>query len=188
MLTLPIKKKWFDMILSGEKKEEYRAITPYWTKRFQSIVLVDNYGLPLIRECRIIKLRAGYSKNAPEAKVAVSIKKGTGRPEWEAEHGIEYWVLKIEKILKVKHSERNGSEKNKLTREEFMRTCSREDLAKTIVNIAFSEDINSVRWKTGTNDYCSSRSLHPYKDAVKIVADEWLQEEYDDTDNAKQRI
>ena len=24
MLTLPIKKKWFDMIASGEKKEEYR--------------------------------------------------------------------------------------------------------------------------------------------------------------------
>lgn len=24
MLTLPIKKKWFDMILSGEKQEEYR--------------------------------------------------------------------------------------------------------------------------------------------------------------------
>jgi hypothetical protein len=23
MLTLPTKKKWFDMILSGEKKEEY---------------------------------------------------------------------------------------------------------------------------------------------------------------------
>lgn len=26
MLTLPIKKKWFDMILSGEKREEYRDI------------------------------------------------------------------------------------------------------------------------------------------------------------------
>ena len=26
MLTLPIKKKWFDMIKSGEKKEEYREI------------------------------------------------------------------------------------------------------------------------------------------------------------------
>ena len=26
MLTLPIKKQWFDMILSGEKKEEYREI------------------------------------------------------------------------------------------------------------------------------------------------------------------
>ena len=30
MLTLPIKKKWFDMILSGEKKEEYREIKPYY--------------------------------------------------------------------------------------------------------------------------------------------------------------
>ena len=28
MLTLPIKKKWFDMIKSGEKKEEYREIKP----------------------------------------------------------------------------------------------------------------------------------------------------------------
>lgn len=26
MLTLPIKRKWFDMIVSGEKKEEYREI------------------------------------------------------------------------------------------------------------------------------------------------------------------
>ena len=26
MIVLPIKKKWFDMILSSEKKEEYREI------------------------------------------------------------------------------------------------------------------------------------------------------------------
>ena len=31
MLTLPIKKKWFDMTLNGEKKEEYREIKPYYT-------------------------------------------------------------------------------------------------------------------------------------------------------------
>lgn len=34
MLTIPIKKKWYDMILSGEKKEEYREIKPYWEVRF----------------------------------------------------------------------------------------------------------------------------------------------------------
>ena len=34
MLILPIKKKWFDMILLGEKKEEYREIKPYYTTRF----------------------------------------------------------------------------------------------------------------------------------------------------------
>ena len=36
MLTLPIKKKWFDMIKSGEKKEEYREIKPYWFVRFKN--------------------------------------------------------------------------------------------------------------------------------------------------------
>ena len=33
MLVLPMKKKWFDMILSGEKKQEYREIKPYWRTR-----------------------------------------------------------------------------------------------------------------------------------------------------------
>ena len=37
MLTLPIKKKWFDMILSGEKKEEYREIKEYYDVRFVSV-------------------------------------------------------------------------------------------------------------------------------------------------------
>ena len=31
MLTLPIKRMWFDMIPSGEKKEEYREIKEYTT-------------------------------------------------------------------------------------------------------------------------------------------------------------
>lgn len=31
MLVLPIKKKWLNMILSGEKGDEYREIKPYWT-------------------------------------------------------------------------------------------------------------------------------------------------------------
>lgn len=29
MLILPIKKKWFDMIASGQKKEEYREVKEY---------------------------------------------------------------------------------------------------------------------------------------------------------------
>lgn len=37
MLILPIKKRWFDMILSGEKKEEYRDITPYYETRFKNL-------------------------------------------------------------------------------------------------------------------------------------------------------
>ena len=32
-LTLNIEKKWFDLIFSGEKKEEYRDIKNYWGNR-----------------------------------------------------------------------------------------------------------------------------------------------------------
>lgn len=33
ILHLTLTKKWFDMILSGEKKEEYREIKGFWSKR-----------------------------------------------------------------------------------------------------------------------------------------------------------
>lgn len=35
MLTLPIMGKWFNMILSGDKREEYREIKPYYTTRLR---------------------------------------------------------------------------------------------------------------------------------------------------------
>lgn len=33
MIILTIKKRWFDMIKSGEKKEEYRDIRPFYDSR-----------------------------------------------------------------------------------------------------------------------------------------------------------
>lgn len=33
VLTLAVSKEWFDMIVSGEKTEEYREIKPYWVAR-----------------------------------------------------------------------------------------------------------------------------------------------------------
>lgn len=32
-ISLTLKTRWFDMIESGYKKEEYRDITPHWQKR-----------------------------------------------------------------------------------------------------------------------------------------------------------
>ena len=32
-LHLTLKKKWYDMIASGEKKEEYREVKKYWIRR-----------------------------------------------------------------------------------------------------------------------------------------------------------
>jgi len=53
-LHLTLKKKWFDMILSGEKKEEYREIKNYWAARL------------LGKQYDTILFRNGYSKNAPK--------------------------------------------------------------------------------------------------------------------------
>lgn len=96
MLTLPIKKKWFDMILSGEKKEEYREIKPYYETRFRNVWKGSLIGGNAQRE---IMFRNGYSKNSPSfiAKCTLSI--GTGKEEWGAEPGKEYFVLTIHEIL-----------------------------------------------------------------------------------------
>ena len=44
ILYLPLKKQWYEMIESGEKKEEYRLLKPYWEKRLLDYKkLVDYY-------------------------------------------------------------------------------------------------------------------------------------------------
>lgn len=94
MLTLPIEKKWFDMILSGKKKEEYRALSKYYQTRFNNIFDA------LDTDIKEIAFRNGYSSNSPlfVAKCTLHIK--TGNPEWGAEPGKEYYTLKIHEITK----------------------------------------------------------------------------------------
>lgn len=100
MLTLPIKKKWYDMIISGEKKEEYREVTQYYRKRFETIGLLDRYGLPTIAIQQVL-LRNGYSASARQAVVDVSLDIKPGIVEWGAESGKAYYVLRIEKIRSI---------------------------------------------------------------------------------------
>ena len=106
MLTLPIKKKWFDMILSGEKKEEYREIKDYWFVRFQDAIGSYDY---LAFECTGVSLgfrvrfRNGYKPDSPSFDADVHLEMRTGRPEWGAEPNRLYYVLVIEGI-------RNGQE------------------------------------------------------------------------------
>ena len=98
MLILPIKKKWFDMIRSGEKKEEYREIKPYWTKRFQTIGFLDNYGFVIPHKPTLITLQNGYGKDAPFVHVWVILNIANGYEKWGAEPGEAYYVLEIVKV------------------------------------------------------------------------------------------
>lgn len=90
MLTLPIKRKWFDMIVSGEKTEEYREITPYYTSRLH----MGHFHEENINSCI---LRNGYSKNSPSIGIDFWIRVGSGREEWGAEKGKFYYILEIRK-------------------------------------------------------------------------------------------
>ena len=53
VLHLTLKKKWFDMIASGEKKEEYREVKAYWINRL--------WG----KEFNAVTFKNGYGKNSP---------------------------------------------------------------------------------------------------------------------------
>lgn len=99
MLILPIKKKWFDMILLGEKKEEYREIKPYYESRFTNLWKGSLIGGLAERE---ILFRNGYSKNSPSFIAKCSVKIGCGNPEWGAEKGKPYYILEIHEITDIK--------------------------------------------------------------------------------------
>ena len=98
VLTLTLKKKWFDMIASGEKKEEYREIKDYWTKRLEDNPLV--MFTPNFRKFDKIKFKNGYSKDAPMMIVeCLGIDFGYSKPKWC--DGVEdmFYVIKLGKIL-----------------------------------------------------------------------------------------
>lgn len=102
MLVLPIKKKWFDMIVSGEKKEEYREVKPYYLNRFKKLPLYDFREEHMSFE---VIFRNGYSYNSPSVRCKCQIRIGEGKKEWGATPGQQYYVLKILNILEVRNND-----------------------------------------------------------------------------------
>lgn len=98
MLTLPIKKQWFDMILSGERKEEYREIKPYYDSR-----LFKKYDInaAYYTDIGYVIFRNGYRKDSPRIKCKCECAIDSGKPEWGAEPGKLYYVLKILSVEEV---------------------------------------------------------------------------------------
>lgn len=86
ILHLTLKRKWFDMIRSGEKREEYREIKPYWVRRLAG------------QQFDVIRFRNGYSKDAPQFDIdLLGIRRGRGRKEWGGSESTVY-ILSLGKI------------------------------------------------------------------------------------------
>ena len=98
-LTLPLKKKWFDLIKAGIKKEEYREIKQHYISRFceqlKSRIFYPGESGVKIFDRLVFTLgypKAGDKERRLEFKNP-KIRIGEGRPEWGAEPGKLYFVI-----------------------------------------------------------------------------------------------
>ena len=87
ILHLTLKKKWFDMIASGDKREEYREMKPYWNKR-------------LSKRYDVVKFRNGYKKDSPWVIVELDgVGTSLGIIEWGAPPDKMVYILRLGEVI-----------------------------------------------------------------------------------------
>ena len=111
ILPIVVKRKWFDMIASGEKKEEYREKKLYWDRMingwhrrmwargagFAVVEFRDNYG----RDARRIAFFAMNQNRMDRQHYSIRIKKK--HPEWGEWDG-ERYVIHLGQQVKLTDS------------------------------------------------------------------------------------
>lgn len=97
-LHLILKKKWFDLIKSGEKKEEYRDIKRlYFARLVEKHIGTEQY---CFKEFDTVTFQLGYAKDAQRVIVKwEGCGVGTGLIEWGAEPGTKYFVIKLGEVV-----------------------------------------------------------------------------------------
>lgn len=130
ILDLVLTYHWYDMIESGEKKEEYREIKPYWEKRLFDYKRLSEYVEKHYMELRIkqvffphraaienvcksfprgythVCFHRGYTSTTMTFTV-IDIDMGGGKPEWGAPTDRPVFIIKLgERLLlnKIKKS------------------------------------------------------------------------------------
>jgi hypothetical protein len=88
VLDVPIKRKWFDQILEGEKLTEYRRFGTFWRSRLEG------------KQYDQIRFRNGYAADAPQIYAEY---RGV-RPN----HKTSEYEIRIGRILKTKHLRRKS--------------------------------------------------------------------------------
>lgn len=88
-LELTLKRQWFDMILSGEKKEEYREPTKWILSRLQG------------KTYDTVRFRNGYASDAPVFECQFKgWRLGKGKAKWGGDQeGDPYVIIKLGSIV-----------------------------------------------------------------------------------------
>ena len=105
VLTLNVSKQWLDMIVAGEKTEEYREIKPYWIKRLTTNceveydVLAETYcGKVIYRPYTHVLFINGYRKDSQRIEKEIESitigkpKKGLYHDKWL---DTEFFIIKF---------------------------------------------------------------------------------------------
>ncbi len=106
-LNLTLTKGWFDMILSGEKTEEYREIKMYWAQRlmngFPKVHGIEKLN-PDFKHFDTITFKNGYSKNARTMIIEhKGIEMGVGLYIFGAPN-YPVFIIKLGKIIETKNT------------------------------------------------------------------------------------
>jgi hypothetical protein len=120
VLKLTIRKKWFDLILSGEKVEEYRGIKDFWVSRLTDFDLkyLKQNNIPIeqiiewvnsdhfdatIPYTHVQFFHGGYcGLQLPNAKFECKgIRIGEPRPEWSDNAQGNHFIIKLGKRVDV---------------------------------------------------------------------------------------
>ncbi len=100
ILHLTLKKKWYDMIQSGEKKEEYREQKHYWLSRLKYYCNYTDMMHEFEHDYTHVLFRNGYSKDAPKMLVKLEDTRfGKAKPEWSDNWQGEVIVLSLGNVL-----------------------------------------------------------------------------------------
>ena len=108
-LYLTLTEKWFDMILSGEKPEEYRELKEYWAKRLVDAPepnIYDPKGQEVnFKQFDVVVFSNGYHKDRRQMTVDFKYTDiGPGQEKWGAEQGKSYFRLHLGKVLHTKEN------------------------------------------------------------------------------------
>lgn len=89
-LHIIIKGEWYDRIKTGEKKEEYRELKPFWIGR-----LIDEQLRP--KKYKSILFQRGYRKDAPKMLVEFKGTKIDIVPSFDVHH--ECFIIELGQII-----------------------------------------------------------------------------------------
>lgn len=108
ILELPLKKEWYNMIESGDKREEYRVIKPYWSKRLVGVdkpLFSYRYGYQHanVKGYTHVRFRYGYTKRTMLFEID-SITVDVGNPDWGAP-SYPVFIIKFHKQKLIYHVE-----------------------------------------------------------------------------------